>query len=59
MDPERPPDVDAEYRLVHGPWPRWALQLGLLKLALRTAGIVVALCLLALVAAILVTRIKG
>jgi hypothetical protein len=59
MDPKRPPDVDAEYRLVHGPWPRWALQLGLLKLALRTAGIVVALCLLALVAAILVMRIKG
>ena len=46
MDPKRPPDVDAEYRLVHGPWPRWALQLGLLKLALRAAG-VVALMLLA------------
>jgi hypothetical protein len=59
MDPERPPDIDAEYRLVHGPWPRWALQLGLLKLALRTVAIVVALCLLALVAAILVTRLRG
>lgn len=58
MDPERPPDLDAEYRLVHGPWPRWALQLGLLKLALRTAGIVVALCLLALIVAILVTRAR-
>jgi hypothetical protein len=56
MDPERPPDVDAEYRLVHGPWPRWALQLGLLKLALRTAGIVVALCLLALAIAVLILR---
>jgi hypothetical protein len=57
MDPERPPDLDAEYRLIHGPWPRWALQISLLKLALRTAGIVVALCLLALVIAIAITRI--
>ena len=56
MDPERPPDLDAEYRLIHGPWPRWVLQLGLLKLALRTAGIVAALCLLALLGAILVLR---
>jgi hypothetical protein len=48
MEPERPPDIDAEYRLVHGPWPRWVLQLSLLKLALRTAGIVVALVLVAL-----------
>lgn len=56
MDSERPPDVDAEYRVVHGPWPRWALQLGLLKLALRTAGIVAALCLLGLLIAILVLR---
>jgi hypothetical protein len=59
MDPERPPDLDAEYRLVHGPWPRWALQLGLLKLALRTAGIVAALCLLALLGAILILRWGG
>ncbi len=43
MDPERPPDVDAEYRLVHGPWPRWALQLGLWRLALWTVGVVLAL----------------
>jgi len=47
MEGKRPPDIDAEYRLVHGPWPRWALQLGLLKLALRAAG-VVALMLLAM-----------
>lgn len=40
MDDKRPPDVDAEYRVVHGPWPRWALQLGLAKLALRTALVV-------------------
>lgn len=56
MDPERPPDLDAEYRLVHGPWPRWALQIGLLKLALRTAGIVAALCLLGLAIAVLILR---
>jgi hypothetical protein len=56
MDPERPPDVDAEYRLIRGPWPRWALQLGLLKLALRTAGIVAALCLLAVAIVVLATR---
>lgn len=43
MDEKRPPDVDAEYRLIHGPWPRWVLQLGLWKLALRTAGVVLAL----------------
>ena len=43
MDEKRPPDIDAEYRVVHGPWPRWAMQLGLLKLALRTA-VVVAAC---------------
>lgn len=40
MDEERPPEVDAEYRVVHGPWPRWALQLGLAKLALRTVLVV-------------------
>jgi hypothetical protein len=40
MDDKRPPETDAEYRLVHGPWPRWMLQLGLVKLALRTAGVV-------------------
>ncbi|WP_372786537.1 hypothetical protein [Phenylobacterium sp.] len=56
MDPERPPDVDAEYRVVHGPWPQWALQLGLLKLALRAAGVVIVLLALAFVAAVLVMR---
>lgn len=50
MDQERPPDLDAEYRVVHGPWPRWTLQLSLLKLALRTAGIVALLVLVALIA---------
>jgi hypothetical protein len=56
MDPERPPDLDAEYRLIHGPWPRWVLQLSLLKLALRTAGIVVAFCLLGLLIALAVVK---
>jgi hypothetical protein len=56
--PRRPPDIDADYRVVHGPWPRWTLQLGLLKLALRTAGIVAVLCLLALAIALVATRLK-
>jgi hypothetical protein len=56
MDPDPPPETDAEYRLVHGPWPRWALQVGLAKLALRTAGIVLALCAVAIVAVVLIAR---
>jgi hypothetical protein len=56
MDPERPPDIDAEYRLIHGPWPRWALQISLARLALRTAGIVAALCLLAFLIALAVVK---
>jgi len=56
MDPERPPDLDAEYRLVHGPWPKWALQISLLKLALRTAGIVLTLVLATLLIVFLVVR---
>jgi hypothetical protein len=58
MDPERPPDVDAEYHLVHGPWPRWALQISLLKLALRSAAIVLALVLFAVVAAVAIARMR-
>jgi hypothetical protein len=57
MDPERPPDVDAEYRLIHGPWPRWSYQVSLLKLALRTAGIVAALCLITVLIIIVVLRL--
>ncbi|HEY8004732.1 MAG TPA: hypothetical protein VIE16_10920 [Phenylobacterium sp.] len=57
MDPERPPDLDAEYRLVHGPWPHWTLQLGLLKLALRAAGVVVVL-MIAAVAAVWLLRAR-
>jgi hypothetical protein len=56
MDPERPPDIDAEYRLIHGPWPRWALQISLLKLALRTAAIVLVLCVVAIVIVVAITR---
>jgi hypothetical protein len=58
MDPERPPDVDAEYRVVHGPWPNWALQIGLLKLALRSAAIVLALCLVAVAIALAIVRLR-
>ena len=55
MDHERPPDLDAEYRLIHGPWSRWALQLGLWKLALRTMAVVLGLMLVA-VTVVLVVR---
>ena len=48
MDSERPPVIDADYRVVRGPWPRWAMQLGLLRLALRTVGVVVGLMLVGL-----------
>jgi hypothetical protein len=58
MDPERPPDLDADFRVVHGPWTRWTLQLGLLKLALRTGAIVMGLCLLAVAAVVLLTRLR-
>ena len=54
MEPERPPETDAEYRLIHGPWPRWALQLGLVKLGLWTATVVAVLCLLALAGVVIV-----
>ena len=58
MDPERPPDLDAEYRLIHGPWPRWALQISLLKLALRSGAIVLVLCLVAVVVAVVIVRVR-
>lgn len=56
MEQDRPPDIDAEYRVVHGPWPRWTLQLGLLKLALRAAGVVIVM--LALAAAVAVWMLR-
>lgn len=43
---KRPPTTDADYEVVHGPWPRWMLHLSLIKLAL-SAGAVVLACLLA------------
>jgi hypothetical protein len=58
MDPERPPDIDADYRVVHGAWPRWALQLSLLKLALRSAAIVLVLCLVAIGVAFAIVRLR-
>lgn len=38
--PERPPVTDAEYRVVRGPWPRWALHLSLIKLMAWGASVV-------------------
>jgi hypothetical protein len=49
MPQERPPTTDAEYRVVHGPWPRWALHLSLFKLVAWGAlvsGVAIALALL-------------
>jgi hypothetical protein len=40
MSDDRPPITDAEYKLIRGPWPRWAYQLSLLSLALWTAAVV-------------------
>ncbi|HEY3950744.1 hypothetical protein [Phenylobacterium sp.] len=48
MARERPPDIDAEFRVVRGPWPRWMLHLSLMKLALQTIAVVVLLCLVGL-----------
>ena len=55
MASERPPDIDADYKLIHGPWPRWVLQLSLVTLALRAAG-VVALCIALAVLLVVVVR---
>jgi hypothetical protein len=48
MPSERPPIIDAEYRVVHGPWPRWMLHLSLIKLVAWSAGVVGATILLGL-----------
>lgn len=40
MPPERPPVTDAEFRVVRGAWPRWAMHLSLLKLVLWGANVV-------------------
>jgi hypothetical protein len=49
MPPERPPITDAEYRIIHGPWPRWMLHLSLIKLIAWGAGVVGATIVVALV----------
>ena len=56
MPPERPPVTDAEFRVVHGPWPRWMLHLSLIKLiawgaAVTGVTILIALGLLSAVGA--------
>ena len=48
MPPERPPTTDAEFRVVRGPWPRWALNLSLIKLIAWGAGVTAAAILVAL-----------
>lgn len=40
MPEERPPTTDAEFTVVRGPWPRWALHVSLVRLVLRTAAAV-------------------
>jgi hypothetical protein len=47
MVSERPPTTDAEYKVVHGPWPRWAMHLGLIKLGASAAAVVSACVLVA------------
>jgi hypothetical protein len=52
MRGEPPPETDAEFRVVHGPWPRWMLHIGLIKLiawgaAMSALAIVLGLILLA------------
>lgn len=49
MPRERPPTTEAEFRVVHGPWPRWVLHLSLIKLAAYSAA-VVGLCVVAALA---------
>ena len=46
MSDDRPPVTDAEFRVVRGPWPRWAFHMGLVSLAIRTTAVVAA-CMLA------------
>ena len=58
MDRDRPPDVDAEFKVVHGAWPRWVIQLSLIKLALCTAAIVTLFCLAAIAIAVVVSSLR-
>jgi hypothetical protein len=45
---ERPPPTDAEFKVIHGPWPRWVLQISLFKLIGWGAGVTGAAIILAL-----------
>jgi hypothetical protein len=49
MSFERPPTTDAEFRVVRGPWPRWAMHLSLIKLIAWGVGATGAAILAALV----------
>ena len=40
MPPDPPPTTDADYRVVRGPWPRWAMHLSLIKLIAWGASVV-------------------
>ena len=49
MPPQRPPTTDADYKVVHESWPRWMLQLSLIKLVAWGAlisGVLIVLALL-------------
>ena len=48
MPPERPPSTDAEFRVVHGPWPRWMLHLSLIKLVAWGASVAAVTIIIAL-----------
>jgi hypothetical protein len=57
MSDDRPPVTDAEYRVVRGPWPRWAYRTSLLSLALHTA-VIVFICITIAVAIALIVRFR-
>lgn len=57
MAAERPPEIDAEYRIVRGPWPRWVWHFSLFKLALTTAAVVGGCMLLFLLAVLAMRRL--
>ena len=59
MSDDRPPVTDAEYRVVRGPWPRWAYQVSLISLAVRTIAVVAACMLAALGLYLLFLRVSG
>lgn len=48
MPDRRPPTTDAEFRVVHGPWPRWSMHVSLIKLGASAAAVVLACVLTAI-----------